>query len=71
MKRDPGRAVAEVTQNFLGQHSGFLHYGQYAVRLPFAIERVSCLWSGSHSECVCVCVCVFAGEAVADKRRDS
>lgn len=40
MKNDSSRAVADVTQHFLNQHSGFLHYGQYAVRLPFAIEKV-------------------------------
>ena len=40
MKHDTSRSVAEVTQHFLSQHTGFLHYGQYAVRLPFAIEKV-------------------------------
>lgn len=39
VKLDSGRA--DVTQHFLTQHSGFLYYGQYAVRLPSAIERVS------------------------------
>ena len=43
MKLDPSRAVADVTQHFLTQHTGFLHYGQYAVRLPFASERVRSL----------------------------
>ncbi|CAI8050161.1 Guanine nucleotide exchange factor VAV2 [Geodia barretti] len=43
MKNDSSRAVADVTQHFLNQHSGFLHYGQYAVRLPFAIERAKLL----------------------------
>jgi guanine nucleotide exchange factor VAV len=43
MKHDSSRAVAEVTQHFLSQHSGFLHYGQYAVQLPFAIDKAKVL----------------------------
>ena len=37
-RHDTGRA--DVTQHFLSQHSGFLQYGQYAVKLPSATERV-------------------------------
>ena len=36
-----GSGQPDVTQIFISQHSGFLHYGQYAVRLPSAVEKVS------------------------------
>ena len=38
-KHDSGRS--DVTQYFLTHHTGLLHYGQYAVRLPLAVEKVS------------------------------
>jgi guanine nucleotide exchange factor VAV len=38
---DTGRA--DITQYFLNQQAGFLHYGQYAVRLPFAIDKAKML----------------------------
>lgn len=37
-KHDSGRS--DVTQYFLSHHTGLLHYGQYAVRLPQAVEKV-------------------------------
>ena len=51
MDHNHDRGRSDVTQYFLSHHRGLLHYGQYAVRLPSAVEKVSiavvCFtWSG-------------------------
>ena len=41
MDQNHDRGQSDVTQYFLSHHRGLLHYGQYAVRLPSAVEKVS------------------------------